>query len=76
MTIDEKINEYSILSCTYENQNMYIERPKWEQIRTWVRSHNKLSKSEVSAQLRNNFEHVMEQDKSNMNNKQINPSIN
>ena len=76
MTIDKENNEYPKLSCTYGNQNMYIERPKWEQIRTWVRSHNKLSKSEVSAQLRNNFEHVMEQDKSNMNNNQINQSIN
>ena len=76
MAIDQENSEYPKLSCTYGNQNMYIERPKWEQIRTWVRSHNKLSKSEVSAQLRNNFEHVMEQDKSNMNNNQINQSIN
>ena len=51
MAIGKENNEYPKLSCTYGNQNMYIERPKWEQIRTWVRSHNKLSKSEVSAQL-------------------------
>ena len=65
MTIDERINEYPELSCTYENQNIYIERPEWEQIRIWAMSHNKLSKSEVSAQLRNNFEHIIEQNNIN-----------
>ena len=44
MAIDEENNEYPELSCTYENQNMYIERPEWEQIRTWVMSHNALNK--------------------------------
>ena len=38
---------------------MHIEIPKWEQIRTWVTSHNALSRSEVSAQLKNNFKHVI-----------------
>ena len=65
MAIDKENNEYPKLSCTYRNQNMYIERPKWEQIRTWVRSHNKLSKSEVSAQLRNNFKHIIKQNNIN-----------
>ena len=32
-------------------------------MRTWVTSHNALSRSEVSTQLRNNFEHVIEQNK-------------
>ena len=55
MTIDEEINEYPELSCTYENQSMHIEILEWEQICTWMTSHNKLI--EVNAQLRNNFEH-------------------
>ena len=64
MAIDEKINEYPELSCTYENQSMHIEIPEWEQMRTWATSHNKLiKKNEVSAQLGNNSTHVREQDK-------------
>ena len=32
-------------------------------MRTWAVIHKALSRSEVSAQLRNNFEHVIEQNK-------------
>ena len=34
-------------------------------MRTWAVIHEVLSRSEVSAQLRNNFEHVIEQNKIN-----------
>ena len=45
-------------------------------MRTWAVIHEALSKSEVSAQLRNNFEHVIEQDKSTMYHNQIDLSVN
>ena len=30
MAIDKENNEYPELSYTYENKNIYIERPEWE----------------------------------------------
>ena len=57
MTIDEEINEYPELSCTYENQSMHIEIPNGNRYVPGRRATISLSKSEVNAQLRNNFEH-------------------
>ena len=46
-------------SCTCENQDMHRQRLQGKWVHTWATSHNKLiKKSEVNAQLRNNFEHV------------------
>ena len=42
---------------------MHIERPEREWMHTWEVIHKALLRSEVSAQLRNNFKHVIEQNK-------------
>ena len=66
MAINEKINKYSNQSCTYENQKQAYGV-------TMMRENTYLGgepicaiKRRVSAQLRNNFEHVIEQNKSIM----------
>ena len=63
MAIDEGINEYSEWSCTCGNQNMHRKWPKRVWMRTWAVIHKALSRSKVSAPSRNNFEHVIEQNK-------------
>ena len=58
MTIDEGINEYSEWSCTCENLNMHTENdPSGCGCVPGQWSIKRLSKSEVNAQLRSNFEH-------------------
>ena len=63
MTINEEINEYPELSCTYENQNMHIEIPEWEQMCTWSANDNALSQNRVSEQTQVDYIHIMEHGK-------------
>ena len=64
MAIDEEINEYSEWSCTCGKLNMHTEKwPERVWMRTWAVIHKALSRSEISMQLRNNFEHVIEHNK-------------
>ena len=64
MAIDEGIDEYPELSCTYENLSMHTKNdPSRCRCVPGQRSNKALSRSEVSAQLRNNRMYVREQDK-------------
>ena len=47
----------------WESKHAYRKWPERVWMRTWAVIHKALSRSEVSAQLRNNFEHVIEQNK-------------
>ena len=76
MAIDEEINEYPELSCTYENQNMHKNYQSGCGCVPGQRSNKALSRSEVSAQLRNNRMYVREQDKEIMYDNQVNQSVN
>ena len=48
---------------TWESKHAYRKWPERMWMRTWAVTRKALSRSEVSAQLRNNFEHVIEQNK-------------
>ena len=49
----------------WESKHAYKKWPERMWMRTWAVIHKALSRSEVSAQLRNSFEHVIEQNKIN-----------
>ena len=61
---------------TWESKHTYRKWPERMWMHTWAVIHEALSRSDVSAQLRNNFEHVIEQDTSIMYHNQIDLSVN
>ena len=48
---------------TWESKHAYRKWLGWMWMRTWAVIHKALSRSEISAPLRNNFEHVIERNK-------------